>query len=269
MDVRHLRNQLRIKCEDCCALCCTALFCMKSDGFPQDKQSGVPCIHLKQNHQCNIHENLCERRLMGCMRYDCCGAGQMVTQNIYKGRSWHNDDVDNNQMFMVFNKIHQIHQIVWYLLEAYDITKSDIVRTEVENLICKYERMQSYTPEEILNENIDQFQKKANMYLKKVMNEILKRNKKQCMKKKDFIANDMRHMNLQGMDLTMSLLIKADLRNTILYDVNFLGADMRDADIRGADLHKSCFLTQMQVNCCKGDKHTHLPDYLEKPSYWL
>ncbi len=49
---------------------------------------------------------------------------------------------------------------------------------------------------------------------------------------------------------------------------DFIGADLRDADFRGADLSKSFFLTQGQINTAKGDLSTKLPPFINRPAHW-
>lgn len=83
-----------------------------------------------------------------------------------------------------------------------------------------------------------------------------------------FLGKHFKGKNLDGHNLSMSLLIAANLEQCSLRRTNFLGADMRDANIKNTDLSESLFLTQMQINSAKGNTATKLPAYLERPSSW-
>lgn len=71
------------RCEACCGLCCTMLYFAKSEGFPEDKAAGTPCGHLQPDFRCRVHSELGEKKLKGCLAFDCLGAGQKVTQQVY------------------------------------------------------------------------------------------------------------------------------------------------------------------------------------------
>ena len=72
--------ELKRDCGHCHGLCCVLLYCSKSEGFPQDKPPGTPCIFLAADYRCSVHERLAEKGLSGCMAFDCLGAGQRLTR---------------------------------------------------------------------------------------------------------------------------------------------------------------------------------------------
>lgn len=45
-------------CEQCYGLCCVALPYAKSADFKWNKESGVPCPNLGEDHRCGIHDKL-------------------------------------------------------------------------------------------------------------------------------------------------------------------------------------------------------------------
>lgn len=49
---------------------------------------------------------------------------------------------------------------------------------------------------------------------------------------------------------------------------DLIGADFRDANINGANLERSIFLTQSQINSAKGDLKTKLPKRIVMPNHW-
>ena len=77
-----------------------------------------------------------------------------------------------------------------------------------------------------------------------------------------------RNKSFIGEDLSGALIIASDLRKCDLSYVDVLGADFRDADLSGANLEKTIYLTQGQVNSAKGDKNTKLPESLKRPIHW-
>jgi hypothetical protein len=83
--------ELRGDCSRCAALCCVGLSFERSEHFAFDKPAGAPCAHLGANHRCQIHQSLTISGFEGCARYDCLGAGQRVTQEVFAGRSWRED----------------------------------------------------------------------------------------------------------------------------------------------------------------------------------
>lgn len=101
-------NDLKIDCKQCAALCCVALYFTKSDGFPKDKKSGVPCNHLDKNFKCSQHKDLRSNGCKGCTVYECLGAGQKVTQIIYKGRDWKKEPQHAKEMFEVFLHVKEL-----------------------------------------------------------------------------------------------------------------------------------------------------------------
>lgn len=64
------------------------------------------------------------------------------------------------------------------------------------------------------------------------------------------------------------MLIATDLRNADLRLTDFIGADLRDANLSGANLIRSIFLTQAQVNLANGNMNTKLPPTLKISQHW-
>lgn len=80
-------NALKSDCQNCFGLCCVALPYGESADFPFDKESGMPCRNLCSDNACSIHDKLRKTGFRGCVSYECFGAGQHVSQTIYKGRT--------------------------------------------------------------------------------------------------------------------------------------------------------------------------------------
>ena len=263
----ELQKALRIDCEKCCGLCCVALYCMKTDGFPENKAAGVPCRHLRSDFRCDMHECLAEKKMKGCLGYDCFGAGQKVTQKVGENGNWKTNPEKAKEQFQVFAVVFQLHQMAWYLLEALTLTTDQKQQTEITALIAKNEQLSAAAPDEILSTDVAAYREKVNGILKQVSRQVAGR---PVAKKatKDFFGKNLSGKNFDGSDLSMALMIAADLEGASLRGTNFLGADLRDANINNTDLSKSLFLTQMQINATRGNSKTKLPKNLVRPSHW-
>ncbi|MCO7120422.1 pentapeptide repeat-containing protein [Ihubacter massiliensis] len=267
-----LRAQLHIDCGKCCGLCCTALYFSKSEGFPSNKKAGKPCPNLLSDFRCKIHSQLSQEGLKGCIAYDCFGAGQKVTQMIYSGSAWKTMPPDRAQeMFDVFIRVYQLHQILWYLIEALSLTAAQKHKNELKGLILKIQTTVGNSPADICSCDIEAYRKRVNHVLKEVgdsVGESVGGNKTGKLDESEYLGRQFGKADLSGQDFSMALMIASDLSGCKLRGTNFLGADLRDTDLSNADLSESIFLTQMQINEAKGNKHTRLPDWLERPDHW-
>lgn len=62
-----------------------------TEDFAIDKPAGTPCPHLSSDRRCNIHDSRAKLGFSGCIKFDCHGAGQRVTQDVFAGKSWQDD----------------------------------------------------------------------------------------------------------------------------------------------------------------------------------
>jgi hypothetical protein len=102
-------------CSRCAALCCVAFHFDKGDEFAYNKDADAPCLHLSARHSCTIHSMLEEQGFSGCVAFDCKGAGQRVTQEVFGGRSWRDDPGIAPTMFEAFRIMRRVHQNLDYL----------------------------------------------------------------------------------------------------------------------------------------------------------
>jgi hypothetical protein len=109
---------LRPDCTRCAALCCVAPAFDRSEDFAVDKPAGVACPNLTADHRCAIHADLARRGFRGCAHYDCMGAGQRVTQEMFAGRSWRDDPAIAGAMFEAFRRMRQVHALLELLETA-------------------------------------------------------------------------------------------------------------------------------------------------------
>lgn len=261
--------ELKVDCKRCSGLCCTALFFSKMDGFPEDKVAGKPCIKLQRDYRCKIHHELEKRNMKGCIGYDCFGAGQHVTQFIYKGETWQSSKEQSTQIFDVFIKIFQLYQIRYFLEESMTIVSAKQLWSDIEKLLYENKILCELTPQEIINIDVDSYRNKVNKLLKKVCESISKCfNHKNHKGSTDYLGRSFKDRNMSGVDLSMKLLIAANFDSCIFDGTVFLGADTRDTNFSNSDLREAVFLTQGQINAAKGNRNTKLPQYLDYPVTW-
>lgn len=261
---------LAIDCASCCGLCCTALFYAKADGFPTDKEAGIPCQNLGPDFRCAVHERLASRGLKGCMAYDCFGAGQLVTQEVYQGMDWRSRPELAEEMFAVFLIIRQLCQMRWYLLEAAALLPAKELWPQAGALLLENREMTTLSPAQLLALDLDGHRQRVNGVLRRAGERVQAVTTRQAKGKQSFdcIGKSFQGQALEGRDFSMSLLIAANLDGCRLHGANFLGADLRDANLENADLRESIFLTQWQINTAKGNRNTRLPEFLTLPPTW-
>lgn len=257
-----LRETLRIDCKQCSGLCCIALYCAKAEGFPKDKAGGVPCVNLAEDFGCGIHSALAQKGMRGCLGYDCFGAGQQVTRSIYKGRTWRDAPTEAQEIFRVFLVVYQLHQMLWYLLDAAELPGACRLMNSIGEAIEENCRATAGKPDAVLAFDLEEYRARVNHILKQAVGSEFGRRPDQS------IGKNFRKGNFDGRDFSMSLLIAANLSGCSLRRAKFLGADLRDANLCGADLRCSVFLTQGQVNAARGDGSTQLPASLLRPGHW-
>lgn len=271
-------EELRVDCEKCFGLCCVALYFSASDGFPTNKDAGKPCMNLQSGFTCSVHKNLRNKGLKGCTAYDCFGAGQKVAQVTFGGHDWRQAPESAEQMFEAFLIMRQLHEMLWYLSEAFILQTDHSMKEEISLLLDNTERLTLLDLDSLLALDVTDHRTKINMLLKST-SELVRtkarsgktnhsRNRNANSSRLDYFGADLRKINLRGADLRGACLIAANLRGVDLSGADLIGADLRDADLCGANLTNSIFLTQAQLNTAKGDSHTRLPMMLVRPTYW-
>ena len=109
---------LRPDCARCAALCCVAFRFERSPRFALEKEAGEPCANLDGKGRCAIHGRRGESGFGGCVDYDCHGAGQWVTQELFGGRSWIEDRAILPAMTEAFLTVERGRRLLLLLREA-------------------------------------------------------------------------------------------------------------------------------------------------------
>ena len=173
-------------------------------------------------------------------------------------------------MYEAFLVMRQLHEMLWYLTEAVTLENIVSIKESLQSMIEEIKQMTLLKPEAILEIDIESHRTQVNILLKEAYK--LNRQDKKSIQKTSFekmlIGKDLRKVNLKEADLSGAMMIAANLKECDLSGALLIGVDMRDADIRGANLSKSIFLTQTQINTAKGNQFTKLPSRLDRPSYW-
>ncbi len=108
---------LQSDCSRCAALCCVTFEFEVSDDFAIHKPAETACPNLDQAGQCKIHNKLEDKGFRGCAVFECYGAGQRVTQDMFGGRSWQDDVSLLQPMSRRFRQVRRLHELLM-LLEA-------------------------------------------------------------------------------------------------------------------------------------------------------
>ncbi|HBG11953.1 MAG TPA: hypothetical protein DDX68_09370, partial [Clostridium sp.] len=254
-----LRKNLKIDCKKCSGLCCVALYCTKTDGFPANKEAGTPCKHLDSDFSCKIHSRLADNNYKGCLAYDCFGAGQRTTQLYLPDGTWETNSEQKDKLFQVFIIVYQLHQMLWYLVEAFTLTSDELLKSTIDLLISENEQMLQQPMDHIAMLDLSEYRSNVNIVLKQISTDISANDTSSQIHGLNYLGKNFKKANLDRKNFSMSLMIAANLSGCSLKNTNFLGADLRDANIRNADLSKSILLTQMQINSAIGNSNTKIP----------
>lgn len=232
---------LEADCGNCAGLCCVAPAFAKSSDFAIDKAPGKPCPNLDQaDFRCTIHQRLDKAGFHGCVVFDCFGAGQRITQELFGGRSWR----DAPEMLGLLPVVRQLHELMWLLTEALKLDEAEELHPQLRSALEETDRL----AEEPRGLDLDAYRSKLNPLLQRASD--LARAKARGRKDHrgaNLIGRRMRGADLRGASFRGALLIGADLRGADLRRADFTGADLRGADLRGADLSGALFLTEAQL----------------------
>ncbi|MCM3713474.1 pentapeptide repeat-containing protein [Alkalihalobacillus oceani] len=268
-----MQNELQSNCSDCFGLCCVALPYMKSNDFPYNKDGGQPCQHLETNHLCSIHDSLRDNGFNGCVSYECFGAGQKVSQLLYKRRDWREHTSIKKEMFAVFPIVQQFHEMLVYLQQSLEVEEAQDLKEEIRHFYDMTEELTLKAPDEIISLDLSLHRSKVNPLFLKV-SELYRSNYQKLTrlpekyKRPDYIGVNLKGLDFRGESFRGKWLMAANFSHSDLRRVDFIGADMRDTDFSNANLAEALYLTQAQVNSAKGNLATVLPHYLNRPEHW-
>lgn len=286
------RGDLRGDCARCAGLCCVALPFARSQDFAASKPAGRPCLNLAtgpQDFRCTIHTRLRASGWSGCTVFDCFGAGQLVTQDLFDGRTWRSDPQLAPKMFAAFEGMRRVQETRYYLHSLRDEPLSPDLRvdlTALDERAAKLARLRTGeapdtrgpSPGEVqaLHEAVAPALRAASAQLRAGPGSRgagrsgrARGAPPRIRAGADLVGADLSGLDLTGAELRGALLVAADLRDATLVRADLLGADLRDARLAGADLRGALFVTPPQLAAATGDDRTRLPAGLAPPAHWL
>ncbi|MEU5841118.1 pentapeptide repeat-containing protein [Rhodococcus sp. NPDC047139] len=269
------RADLRADCSSCFALCCTAFGFSRSADFAEDKPAGLPCPHLDAGFGCSIHDRLLSRGFRGCTVFDCFGAGQVVSRRLFSGTSWRERPDTRDRMFSAFGVLQQVHEMIWYLLEArertYDPETADEARSLTEALVS----LTHGDVDVLISIDIDEARDSVRKVLTTVSEQVRSsyfaddgQTHESLVPGADLAGTNLRGYRMYGADFRGAVLIGADLGGCDLAGADLLGADLRDTHVEDADLSRALYLTQRQIAAAHGNGRTRLPAFVTVPTSW-
>ncbi len=240
-----------------------------SADFPIDKPAGTPCRHLAE-HRCQIHSQLREEGFVGCVTFDCFGAGQHVTQVTVGGRDWRTDRLAAVQVRQAFPVVRRLHELLWYLAEARALVDDAALAASLAEVVALTGELADLGPEELAVLDVDAHLARVNPILVEASARARAgRGPGADLRGAELLGVDLRRRDLRAASLRGALLVGADLRRVDLAHADLTGADLRGADLRGADLALALFVTGQQLASARGDTATRVPAHLDPPVHWL
>ena len=119
VDRGQLPPALRADCSRCAGLCCVVHAFYSVQGFAFDKPAHSACRYLTLDNRCAIHPKLAFRGFPGCVAFDCYGAGQRVTQELFNGLSWRTtDEAAVQTLFSAYTSCLALHRLMAMLALA-------------------------------------------------------------------------------------------------------------------------------------------------------
>ena len=245
--------ELHADCSRCAALCCVAPAFSASADFALDKPAGMPCPNLQADFRCGIHARLRPAGFAGCVAYDCFGAGQRVTQEVFGGGDWRHDPALAPRMFAVFGVVRQLHELLWYLAEALTLTAAGRLHPELRTRLAQTEAMAARDADALGVMDLTGHRRAVNAVL--LAASALARADGGAPGPDrggaDLVGADLRGADLARANLRGAYLIGADLRGADLSRADLMGTDFRGADLTGADLTGALFLTRSQLDSAR------------------
>jgi uncharacterized protein YjbI with pentapeptide repeats len=259
--------ELKADCSRCFGLCCVVPGFVASAEFAITKPPSVACPNLQEAFGCGIHSTLHQRGFAGCTAYDCFGAGQQVAQVTFGGVDWRRDPATAGAMFTAFPVVRQIHELLWYVTEALNMSASEPVREELAEAAAALRNLAGLDRDRLASLDLSDRRESVNLLLNRVSERARSDSGRRGKDHRgaDLMGATLRHADLRGANLRGALLVGADLVDADLRRADLTGADLRGADLSGADLTDALFLTQSQLASAVGSSATRISPPLLAP----
>lgn len=161
-------SDLQGDCARCQGLCCVGLAFDRSEWFAFDKAAGEPCRHLLPSNRCRQHARLEAAGHGGCARYDCYGAGQRVTQELFPGVSWRLAPAQRSALFGAFLRLRDVHELRLLLHQAARLALPQAARAEGQQLLGQLEPACGLTAEGLAALDVEALHGAVHGYLRRL-----------------------------------------------------------------------------------------------------
>ena len=159
-------------CENCAALCCVSFPFDAGNTFAYDKRADEPCHNLDAGHKCIIHDMRSAQGFSGCLVFDCHGAGQRVTQELFKGESWRDDPNLLAPMGRAIRKMRLMHEFLAMMVAAGKLDLPDSLQTDIRLLVQTICPQTPFTPETLEQFDIVDLELRIQAVLQAIRNAI-------------------------------------------------------------------------------------------------
>ncbi|WP_133192619.1 hypothetical protein [Labrenzia sp. 011] len=167
-----IKQDLTSDCSNCAALCCVVFAFDKSESFAVDKAAGEVCANLDGSNRCRIFAERETLGFRGCMTYDCHGAGQRVTQEVFGGRSWRNDPGLTSRMGAALSVMRRVHEQLLMLRTAEKFPLDPAERETARMLVDSLSPGTGWTEQSLKTFAIDAASRKVATFLRSLRHHV-------------------------------------------------------------------------------------------------
>lgn len=160
---------LQSDCSQCAALCCVTFEFEVSDDFAIGKPANTACPNLDGRGQCKVHDKLEDLGFRGCAVFECHGAGQRVTQELFGGRTWQEEVSLIQPMAGRFRQVRRLHELL-VLLEA--AAALSLPQEEEAERVSRVAQVDALVAVQASDDAIDQIGKEVHGFLRSLQRHV-------------------------------------------------------------------------------------------------
>lgn len=160
------QRDLQGDCARCQGLCCVSLAFDRSAWFAFDKRADEACPELLESNRCRLHARLEPSGNSGCANYDCYGAGQRVTQELFPGVSWRRAPELRRAMTAAFLRLRDVQELRLLLHQAARLPLGETAQAESTRLLGLLEPAEGFTPAKLAELDVATLKSAVGGYLR-------------------------------------------------------------------------------------------------------
>ena len=138
----------------------------RSEWFAFDKPADQPCAHLSPSNRCRQHARLEASGNRGCASYDCYGAGQRVTEELFPGVAWRRAPEQRRALFAAFLRLRDVHELRLLLHEAARLSLPEAARALGQQLLDSLEPASGFTAATLAALDVEGLRAAVHAYLR-------------------------------------------------------------------------------------------------------